>query len=124
MARLPDPKELRAELLAYALTKPEAYVDHPWDEDVAKVGKKVFAFFGMRDNTPEYPPGMTVKLPDSGALALAQTGVAPAGYNLGKSGWVTVRFGPEVPTEMLREWIDESYRAVAPKRLVALLHEP
>jgi hypothetical protein len=29
---------------------------------------------------------------------------------------VSIRFGGDAPLEMLREWIDESYRAVAPKR--------
>ncbi|HYO64678.1 MAG TPA: MmcQ/YjbR family DNA-binding protein, partial [Archangium sp.] len=40
-----------------------------------------------------------------------------------KSGWINASFPPgkEPPVEMLREWIDESYRAVAPKKLVAQL---
>ena len=112
------PNASRKRLIEYALGLPEAHLDHPWGEDVAKVRKKVFVFFGIED----YPEsGMTVKLPESQSLALAQPGVAPSGYNLGKSGWVTVRFGPDLPLEMLHEWIDESYRAVAPKALAAQL---
>lgn len=107
---------LRKRLLDYALGLPEGYLDHPWGEDVVKVRKKVFVFFGMPEGS-EYPLGMTVKLVESQPIALAQPGVEPSGYNLGKSGWVTVRFGPELPFEMLREWIDESYRVVAPKAL-------
>ena len=114
------PDELRKQLLEYALGLPGAWLDHPWGEDVVKVGKKVAVFFGIPGNA-EYPPGMTVKLAGSHPLALAQPGVAPSGYNLGKSGWVTVRFGDGLPFEMLREWIDESYRAVAPKKTVASL---
>jgi hypothetical protein len=36
---------------------------------------------------------------------------------------VTARFGPrqKPPLDLLRRWIDESYRAVAPKKLVAQL---
>lgn len=80
---------------------------------MAKVRKKVFVFFGM----PELgKPGMTMKLTQSHPLALAQPGVVPAGYNLGKSGWVTVTFQDGMPYEMLRDWVDESYRAVAPKK--------
>jgi plasmid replication initiation protein len=46
----------------------------------------------------------------------------PSGYGLGKSGWVTAVFdGNDVPGELLVEWLDESYRAVAPKRLVKQL---
>ena len=107
------PAQLRRRLLEHALGLPEAYLDHPWGEDVAKVRKRVFAFFG----TPTAKdPGMTVKLPESHPLAVAQPGISPAGYGLGDSGWVTVRFNDELPFEMLRDWIDESYRAVAPKK--------
>jgi predicted DNA-binding protein (MmcQ/YjbR family) len=49
----------------------------------------------------------------------------PSGYNLGRAGWVSSSFRPgdEMPVEILRQWIDESYRAVAPRRLVAQLDE-
>jgi len=99
---------------------PEAYVDHPWGEDVAKVRKKVFVFFG----TGQGDFGIGVKLPESGPLALAQDGVSPSGYGLGDSGWVNVDFSEStLPFEMLRDWIDESYRAVAPKKLGATLRD-
>jgi predicted DNA-binding protein (MmcQ/YjbR family) len=105
---------LRNALVRYALTKPEAYEDHPWGETVAKVGKKVFVFFGVSESADA---GMSIKLPASQPLALAQPGVTSTGYGLGKAGWVTVRFTEAgLPEESLREWIDESYRAVAPKR--------
>ena len=107
---------LRQRLLEYALGLPEAYLDHPWGEDVAKVRGKVFVFFGMPEGS-EYSAGMTVKLVESQPLALAQPRVEPSGYNLGRSGWVTVRFSKAMAYEMLRDWIDESYRAVAPKKL-------
>jgi hypothetical protein len=47
----------------------------------------------------------------------------PTGYGLGKSGWVSARFGAtdEPPTGLLLAWLDESFRAVAPKRLVKAL---
>jgi predicted DNA-binding protein (MmcQ/YjbR family) len=116
MARASErPAAARRQLLEYALAKPGAYLDHPWGEDVARVGKKVFAFFGLAGAAAA---AMTVKLPESQPLALAQPGVEPSGYGLGASGWVTIRVGRELPLEMLREWIDESYRAVAPKRRV------
>jgi predicted DNA-binding protein (MmcQ/YjbR family) len=115
-----EPAEQRVALRDYALSLPEAYLDHPWGEDVAKVRKKVFVFFGIEGATA---PGMTVKLSASNALALAQPGVVPSGYGLGDSGWVSVTFRPELPIEMLREWIDESYRTVAPKVLVKALAE-
>ncbi|MDQ3706965.1 MAG: MmcQ/YjbR family DNA-binding protein [Chloroflexota bacterium] len=46
-----------------------------------------------------------------------------AGYGLGKHGWISAELTPDdsLPLDMLLEWIEESYRAVAPKRLVAEL---
>ena len=112
-------RALRKRLLEYALGMPGAYIDHPWGEDVAKVGKKVFVFFGMPEGTDF---GMGVKLPQSAPLALAQPGVKPSGYGLGDSGWVTISFSDEAPPyEMLRDWIVESYRAIAPKKFSAML---
>ena len=111
-------RAIRKRLLEYALGLPEAYLDHPWGEDVAKVRKKVFVFFGMSEGTDF---GMGVKLPQSAPLALAQPGVTPSGYGLGDSGWVSIQFNDDLPYDMLREWIDESYRAVAPKKLSATL---
>ena len=109
-----DPLVLRLRLREYALGLPEAWEDHPWGETVAKVRKKVFVFLGS-DGSAE--PRVWVKLTESQPLALAQPGVSPAGYNLGRSGWVDVRLSGETSFEMLREWIDESYRAVAPRAL-------
>lgn len=110
-------------LLQHALSLPQATRDEPWEGDtVAKVaGKKIFVFFGS--------PGtkkMSVKLPESGAAALGLDGAAPTGYGLGRHGWVTVPIvGKGAPSVgVLRDWIDESYRAVAPKKLAAQLEEP
>ena len=48
----------------------------------------------------------------------------PTGYGLGKSGWVSARFeGTSPPLPVLCRWIDESYRAIAPKTLVKALPE-
>src|SRR5262249_36232782 len=68
---------------------------------------------------------LSVKLPVSGQVALALPFAAPTEYGLGKSGWVTARFAPadEVPVAMLKEWIDESFRAIAPKKLLARLED-
>ena len=48
---------------------------------------------------------------------------SPTAYGLGKSGWVTAQFerGAKPPMDVLKAWIEESYRAVAPKKLVAEL---
>jgi predicted DNA-binding protein (MmcQ/YjbR family) len=110
--------ETRKAVIDYALSLPGAWEDNPWGERVAKVGKKVFAFFGV-----ERPDGsllVCVKLPKSGPAALETAFVEPAGYGLGKSGWVYAKFeaGDRPPTPLLIAWVEESYRAIAPKKLL------
>ena len=63
---------------------------------------------------------MSVKLPVSCEEALELPFTKPTGYGLGKAGWVSASFGPEdaPPVGILKSWIAESYRAVAPKKLV------
>jgi predicted DNA-binding protein (MmcQ/YjbR family) len=119
---MPRPKSFeQAEnnLKAVALNYPGAHEDHPWGHTAIKVKGKVFVIFGGTDEEL----GITCKLPSSGRMALALPFASPTGYGLGKSGWVTAQFGPAdaVPVDRLCEWVDESYRAVAPKKLVAEL---
>jgi predicted DNA-binding protein (MmcQ/YjbR family) len=109
-------QKLRAAALAY----PGAVEEFPWGERVVKVNQKVFVFLGRAEGAEL---SLTVKLPQSGAMALGLPFATPTGYGLGKSGWVSASFtkAREVPLGMLLEWIEESYRAVAPKKLVAQL---
>jgi predicted DNA-binding protein (MmcQ/YjbR family) len=102
-----------------AMAYPEAQEDFPWGERAIKIRGKVFVFMSGDDERLS----LTTKLPASSEVALLLPYASPTGYGLGKSGWVTAKFGPldEAPIELLREWIDESFRAVAPKKLVAQL---
>ncbi|MER7925372.1 MmcQ/YjbR family DNA-binding protein [Streptomyces sp. NPDC096057] len=113
----------RAKVREFALGLPGAVEEFPWGESVAKAGGKVFVFLGVDDGS--HPPGMTVKLTDEAAHAHALTapGAEPAGYGLGRAGWVRVPLaGQDVPAaELLCDWVEESYRAIAPKRLTAEL---
>ncbi|MFC8143286.1 MmcQ/YjbR family DNA-binding protein [Streptomyces paradoxus] len=108
---------------AFALGLPDAVEEFPWGESVAKVNKKVFVFLGVQDGS--YPLGVTVKLKDetAHAHALACPGAEPAGYGLGKAGWVYVPLEQQgAPTaEVLCDWVEESYRVIAPKRLIVVL---
>jgi predicted DNA-binding protein (MmcQ/YjbR family) len=119
MATERDP---RRRLVDAALSYPGAFEDFPWGERVAKVNKKIFAFFGADDSDGS---AMAVKLPTSCDFALSFASATPAGYGLGKAGWVRFDFGnPDCPeVDLLLDWLDESYRAVAPKRLVTELDE-
>ena len=110
---------LRAKVLEFALSLPGATEDHPWGEDVAKVNGKVFVFLAPPASTK---PSMTVKLVESHGHALAVDGAEPTAYGLGKSGWITVPIDADGLTrDLLCDWVEESYRIVAPKRLVAEL---
>lgn len=115
-------KESHEALLRHALSLPGTREDRPWGERVAKVGEKVFVFFGK--SSPEEPRLLLcVKLPISGLAALDLPFCQPANYGMGKHGWVMATFlpGDRPPLELLRVWILESYRAIAPKKLVAAL---
>jgi predicted DNA-binding protein (MmcQ/YjbR family) len=109
----------KAEVLAYCMSKPGAWQDEPWEEDlVAKVGSKIFAFLGSdqvatvglkcgpnRDVANEW----LARYPDD-AVVMAY---------IGRSGWNTLRIGGAIPDDELLEAIDSSYDAVVsrlPKR--------
>ena len=111
--------ELADALRAFAFSLPEAWEDHPWGESVAKVGTKVFVFFGTSDGDGLF--GFSVKLPTSHDEALSMPFTVPTGYGLDRGHWVTVRPPEDVPVDLLLGWIEESYRTVAPKTLVARL---
>lgn len=103
-------------LRAHALRYPETKEDFPWEDDrVIKVRNKIFVFLG--------DGGIGVKLTHSNAAALGLPFCRPMGYGLGRSGWVSIDLtkGRKPAPDLLKRWIDESYRAVAPKALVARL---
>ena len=111
------PRDAFKALQKKARAYPGAWEDHPWGETVYKVGKKVFVFMGVDQEDGGF--GMSCKLPDSSEAAVTMFSFAtPTGYGLGKSGWVSAHFEKtdDVPVELLAQWIDESYQAIAPKR--------
>jgi predicted DNA-binding protein (MmcQ/YjbR family) len=116
---VPVKSKAEAALRDYALSLPGAVEAFPWGHRVMKVGKKAFVFMGNEDGGLS----MSTKLPQSGEIALTLPFAEPTGYGLGKSGWVSARFSPKEkpPVDMLKAWIEESYRAIAPKKLVATL---
>jgi predicted DNA-binding protein (MmcQ/YjbR family) len=113
-----DGVRLRKVALAY----PEAYEEMPWGHYAIKVRNKTFVFLAADSETFS----LSTKLPSSAGEALKLPFASPTEYGLGRSGWVTGRFPREdrLPFELLKLWIDESYRALAPKRLIAQLESP
>lgn len=117
----PDAKLKAAEerLREVMLALPEVTEEFPWGHRTAKVKGKMFAILVLEDG------GLTVttKLPGSHEAALMLPFATPTGYGLGKSGWVTSQFKPgdAVPVELLTQWIHESFRAVAPQKVLKAL---
>ena len=102
-------------LKKFGLALPGAHSKSPWPEhDDLAVKGKTFAFM----NVAGVPLSISCKLTVSRDAVLQQPFAQPTGYGLGKSGWVTSRFAPKdkPPLDVLKSWIDESYRAVAPKK--------
>ena len=112
---------LVAELRAFGLTLPGAQGKAPWPEhDDLAVNDKTFAYLpaaGAERFT------LSVKLPYTGEAVLDLPFAAPTAYGLGRSGWVSLSPADDEipPLDELKEWIEQSYRAQAPKRLVKQL---
>ncbi|HVE84945.1 MAG TPA: MmcQ/YjbR family DNA-binding protein [Myxococcales bacterium] len=89
------------------------------DHEVVRVKDKVFLWLGGENQGCYFG----VRLPESQDAAMALPFVEPMGYGMAKWGWVGAKFekGQDVPLDMVLQWVEESYRKVAPKRLVAQL---
>jgi hypothetical protein len=121
MAKKQPTDALLKELREFGLTYPGAHTKSPWPGhlDLA-VNDKTFAYLSVEGD----PLKVSCKLPASAELALMMPFCKPTAYGLGKSGWVSAEFAPGQPLPelvMLKAWVDESYRAQAPKKLVAQL---
>ena len=106
-------------LRAFGLEYPGAHIKSPWPGhlDLA-VNGKTFAYMSIKGD----PFSLGVKLPFTGAEARERPWATPTPYGLGKSGWTT--FTPpddEIDLSLFEQWIDESYRAQAPKKLIKLI---
>src|SRR3954465_12232395 len=116
-AKKRPPNDLLRELREFGLGYPEAHLKSPWPGplDLA-VRDKTFAYLSIEGE----PFSISCKLPQSNFAALMLPFAKPTGYGLGKSGWVSATFpeGEVPPRDLLKAWIDESYRAQAPRKLV------
>lgn len=109
-------EQMAEDLRAEALTYPETYEENPWGDRVVKVKGKMFFLCGVHKGKLY----ATAKLPVSGGMALQLPFAEPTHYGMGKHGWVTATFEKpaNVPVPMILEWIEESFRAVAPKTVL------
>jgi len=113
----PKPDLGRAEqtIADLAAAYPEVTEDRPWGHRAFKIRGKTFLFLGADAEGL----GLSVKLPESGVMALELPFTEPTHYGLGKSGWVSATFksAKDIPMPLVKEWLDESFRAIAPKKI-------
>jgi hypothetical protein len=82
-----------------------------------RVGGKAFVFLGSGD--------IMLKLQDSIGEATAFAEQHSDACRVGAHGWVTLTITNAAPaTDTLLSWVNESYRLLAPKRLLAQLESP
>ena len=96
----------------HCLAKPGAWEDQPWEGDVvAKVGDKIFAFFG--EHSVGVKAGATREEADEW-LARYPDDASVMAY-IGRSGWNSLSTVGEIPDDEIREAVDESYDLVVAK---------
>jgi predicted DNA-binding protein (MmcQ/YjbR family) len=104
----------QADWLAYALAKPGAWRDSPWEHDVVvKVAEKIFAFFGS-----EGAGSIGLKCGDREAADLLlerYPGAAKKMPYIGRGGWNTFTLDGSIPDDDIAELIDASYAFVVAK---------
>ncbi|MCA8990733.1 MAG: MmcQ/YjbR family DNA-binding protein [Planctomycetaceae bacterium] len=81
-----------------------------------KARKKAFVFMGMNESTYN----VRLKLGDSLEEAEQLAEESPENYSVGAHGWTLLTFPHKQnpPKGLMKRWIDESFRLLAPKKLV------
>jgi predicted DNA-binding protein (MmcQ/YjbR family) len=103
----------------YALGFPETSEAFPWGESAFKVKGKTFVFMRLDGDELSF----SVKIPHSRSKALALPGSEPTHYGLGAKGWITLSPTSKTSLDLLLAFVEESYRAIAPKRVLERLPE-
>lgn len=102
------------ELQTYCLSLPDVEEMLPFGPDtlVYKVSGKIFLLVGLEST----PLQFNVKCEPEKALELreAYPSVIP-GYHMNKKHWNTVIVDGSISTNILKEWIRDSYQLVKPK---------
>jgi hypothetical protein len=104
-----------------ALRLPEVEEGTSCNKVAFKSGGKAFLFFGSDASSYNVMVKLCDSLPEAAALAAKAAG----NYKVGGHNWVTARFGfgETPPAGLLERWIEESYRLLVPKRILAKLPE-
>ncbi len=112
-------KQVTEALRKLALKYPEANEGVVCDKSSFKAGKKGFFFMGVHGDAFDIKVKLDASLPEAEQL-VAKDGDT---YGVGGAGWTSATFtgGKTPPKGLMEKWIDESYRLLAPKKLVAQL---
>jgi hypothetical protein len=103
-------------LLAIVLGLPGAYEDRPWGSVHCKVAGKIFVGWGRHDDG-EMGLGFRTNLELQSMLVASDPRFTIAKY-VGQYGGVDMRLGPKPDWAEVEQFIVESYRMIAPKKLV------
>lgn len=114
-------KNSPAQIRELALNYPGTSEGASCNKAAFKAGTKSFVFLGETDDGWN----LMVKLADSLGEAEVMAEQKPDNFSVGKHGWTTLRFdnGKGPTKKLLKTWIDESYRLLAPGKLVAELDD-
>jgi predicted DNA-binding protein (MmcQ/YjbR family) len=103
-------------LLQIVLRLPGAYEDRPWGSVHCKVAGKIFVGWGRHDDG-EMEIGIRVDKEIQGMLVASDPRFKIAKY-VGQHGGVDMRLGPKPNWDEVEHFIVESYRIIAPRKLV------
>ena len=119
-----DPRRLER-LRRLCLDLPEATEKQAWGDPTWRVRDRIFAM--QKGNHEAGRPSVWCKAPDG-----AQAGLVAANPErlfvppyVGPKGWIGISLdGEQLDWEEVEDHVEQSYRLIAPKRLVARLDDP
>jgi predicted DNA-binding protein (MmcQ/YjbR family) len=103
-------------LLRIVTTLPGAYEDRPWGSVHCKVAGKIFVGWGRHDDGV-MSMGFKTDKQLQAMLVASDPRFKVAAY-VGKHGWVDMRLGTKPDWGEVEHFIVDSYRMIAPKKLV------
>jgi predicted DNA-binding protein (MmcQ/YjbR family) len=106
-------------LLAITLKLPGAVEDWPWGSVHCKVNGKIFVGWG-RDERGAMSVGFKTDKALQSMLVASDPRFSVAKY-VGKHGWVDMRIGARPDWAEVEQFIVDSYRMIAPRKLVKQL---
>lgn len=114
-----------AQLRKRCLALPEAHEVEAWGEPTYRIRNKIFAMQAAADRHGGGRHAVWVKAPPGMQELMVRAD--PDRYfvppYVGKSGWIGIRLDAEVDWEDVERFLRDSYRLIAPKRLVRQLDE-